>query len=108
MFRYITRCSVMTAEHRPESAGRKDGRRSLRLRFTIWVTPENQLTKFAPSRLFCFNAGFSGVPRWSDRHQPRAISDPVHKPAYSVCFGPNSRHLTKPGPHRPDFRSGPG
>jgi hypothetical protein len=31
----------------------------------FWVTPESGLAKVDTSRLFCFNAGISGVPKWS-------------------------------------------
>src|SRR6516162_13479 len=46
--------------------------------FTIWVTPEGRLAKLVPSRLFCFNAGFSGSPNGGAVKLSSALFDYVH------------------------------
>src|SRR5580658_8760620 len=47
---------------------------------TIWVAPENRARGWLDSRLYCFNAGFSGVPNGPYAHVFNRGSDFVHKP----------------------------
>src|SRR5580658_2975332 len=47
---------------------------------TIWVAPENRARGWLDSRLYCFNAGFSGVPNGPYAHVFNRRSDFVHKP----------------------------
>src|SRR5208282_4869021 len=57
---------------------------------TIWVAPENRAHEWQDSRLYCFNAGFSGVPNGPYAHVFNKGSDLVHKPAVRENSGTGS------------------
>src|SRR5271170_3767268 len=58
---------------------------------TIWVAPENRAHEWQDSRLYCFNAGFSGVPNGPYAHVFNKGSDLVHKPAITYMSTPTRR-----------------
>src|ERR1700757_512098 len=49
------------------------------LRFTIWVTPGNRLTKLRTSWPLCFTTGFPGSPNGVSPQFSLLNSKPVHK-----------------------------
>src|ERR1700757_2953034 len=64
------------------------------LRFTIWVTPGNRLTKLRTSWPLCFTTGFPGSPNGVSPQFSLLNSKPVHKLGDIVCRSPLSNGLT--------------
>src|ERR1700756_3588774 len=54
------------------------------LRFTIWVTPGNRLTKLRTSWPLCFTTGFPGSPNGVSPQFSLLNSKPVHKLGYTL------------------------
>src|SRR5258708_11542497 len=62
-----------------DACGARVSSLSCGLRFTIWVTPGNRLTKLRTSWPLCFTTGFPGSPNGVSPQFSPLNSKPVHK-----------------------------